>query len=477
MFFTYIRRELRRRRRQAIVIAAGLGLGVGLVVTVSAMAAGVRDAQSTVLESLYGVGTDVTVTRSAQPGDGPGGVRFGLNPDEEAQAGEAFSRDDVLAQPGLGELEADDVATVREADGVAVAAGALSLTSIHIEGTFLDRGDGGFPAPDEDGGAAPSVPPIDVTSYSIEGVDVSNPDVGPVTASQITDGRFFEPGEANARVALLDAGYAAQEELEVGETIDIDGADYEVVGIAAEAPGGSALDVAIPLRRAQVLAGMDGAINRIYVQAANADSIPTVKAAIEDALPDATVTTADDLAAQVSGSLASAASLSSNLGRWLSILALVTAFAVASLLTLSAVSRRVREFGTLKALGWRSRRVVAQVMGESVVQGLLGAAVGIGLGLGGAALVSRLFPSLDASVGLFRGGPGGVAGPGGAVRGGGRVAEALGDTVSVPLQASVSVELLAVAIGLALLGALLAGCLGGWRAARLRPAEALRRVE
>jgi ABC-type antimicrobial peptide transport system permease subunit len=30
------------------------------------------------------------------------------------------------------------------------------------------------------------------------------------------------------------------------------------------------------------------------------------------------------------------------------------------------VSRRVREFGTLKALGWRTRRVVGQVMGEAL---------------------------------------------------------------------------------------------------------------
>ena len=33
-----------------------------------------------------------------------------------------------------------------------------------------------------------------------------------------------------------------------------------------------------------------------------------------------------------------------------------------------------------------------------------------------------------------------------------------------------------VAVGLAILGGLLAGAIGGWRAARLRPAEALRSV-
>jgi predicted lysophospholipase L1 biosynthesis ABC-type transport system permease subunit len=52
----------------------------------------------------------------------------------------------------------------------------------------------------------------------------------------------------------------------------------------------------------------------------------------------------------------------------------------ASLLTMAAVSRRVREFGTLKALGWKSRRIVGQVMGEGVVMSIIGGAIGVALG-------------------------------------------------------------------------------------------------
>src|SRR3984893_18949224 len=63
-FITYLWRELRRRMRQAIFIALGLAVGIGLVVTVPAASAGVKKAQSDVLSSLYGVGTDVTVTGS-----------------------------------------------------------------------------------------------------------------------------------------------------------------------------------------------------------------------------------------------------------------------------------------------------------------------------------------------------------------------------------------------------------------------------
>jgi hypothetical protein len=77
MFVTYLRRELRRRMRQAIFIALGLALGIGLVITVTAASAGVKDAQATVLHSLYGVGTDVTVTQTPKAGSG-GPVGFGF---------------------------------------------------------------------------------------------------------------------------------------------------------------------------------------------------------------------------------------------------------------------------------------------------------------------------------------------------------------------------------------------------------------
>src|ERR1700690_3563061 len=73
MFFTYLRRELRRRMRQAVFIALGLALGVGLVITVTAASSGVKNAQGTVLHALYGVGTDVTVTKDPAAGSPPPG--------------------------------------------------------------------------------------------------------------------------------------------------------------------------------------------------------------------------------------------------------------------------------------------------------------------------------------------------------------------------------------------------------------------
>jgi ABC-type antimicrobial peptide transport system permease subunit len=196
-------------------------------------------------------------------------------------------------------------------------------------------------------------------------------------------------------------------------------------------------------------------------------------------LPKATVTTSGDLASQVTGSLANASSLASSLGRWLAIAVLAAAFAMASLLTMAAVSRRVREFGTLKALGWRSRRIIGQVLGETLVIGIAGGAAGIALGYAGAALVSALVHPLSATVGQSPG----SATPGSAAPGGGfggpfrRLAGDAAKTVLVHLNATVTVGAIVLAVVLAVAGGLVAGMFGGWRAARLRPAAALAQIQ
>jgi putative ABC transport system permease protein len=135
---------------------------------------------------------------------------------------------------------------------------------------------------------------------------------------------------------------------------------------------------------------------------------------------------------------------------------------------MAAVARRVREFGTLKALGWRGRRIIAQVMGESVAVGALGAALGVGLGYAGAAVINAIAPTLSATLtqatGLHMVTPDGAVNP------------TSSHTVSVPLSASVGGAALVAAVALALAGGLLAGAFGSWRIGRLRPADAIAKV-
>ncbi len=474
MFITYLRRELRRRKRQATFIALGLALGIGLVITVTAASSGVSNSQSTVLHSLYGVGTDVTVTQTPTAGSG-GATRFGFGGGGAPPSGGTKINRSVLTSAGMGTLKSSSVTTIAGLKNVSGAAGALTLSDLKLSGTINAGGSGS--APGGSGGTA-GRSNLKTSSFSVTGVDPSTSKLGPLSSGTITSGRNFSGADATSNVAVVDANYAKAQNLKTGSTFKVAGKKFTVIGIDNVGQGSTSADVYIPLARAQALASLNNEVNTIYVSAASAADISAVSSAISGALPKATVTTSSDLASEVTGSLSSASSLANNLGKWLAVAVLAAAFGLASLLTVSAVSRRVREFGTLKALGWRSRRIIRQIMGEALVIGLVGGVAGVALGFGGAALVQALAPPLTASTGTAAtgasGGPAGGAGPAGGLA---RAASATTHTVSVHLTAPVTLGAVVLAVVLAIAGGLVAGTFGGWRAVRLRPAAALARVE
>src|SRR5690606_25981438 len=206
--------------------------------------------------------------------------------------------------------------------------------------------------------------------------------VGPLTTAELADGRTLEAGDED--VAVLDAAYAEREEIAVGDTVTVGGEELEIVGTVASTTGDDVAtpsDVYLPLATAQRLADLDGQVTDLYVQVDSSAHVDAVAAAIADALPDASVSTQADLAENVTGSLATASDLVGTLGRWLGGIVLAAAFGLAILFTVSGVNRRTRELGTLKAIGWSGRRVVGQVAGESVVQGLIGGVAGLVLGV------------------------------------------------------------------------------------------------
>jgi putative ABC transport system permease protein len=501
MFFTYLRRELRRRIRQASFIALGLAVGIGLVITVTAASSGVKSAEGSVLKNLYGVGTDATVTKSPTAGSFAAGRPSSF----KFKSGETVKIDTLTATRSLGTLDDSAVTAISRLKGVAAASGALTADSVNTTfkipsfsggsggsgsapgGGTGGTGTGGFSGPGSFNTG---------NTVSVDGVDLASSAqaLGPLSNGTLASGRTLKASDASSDVAVIDSSYAKSASLKVGSDVTMASTKFKVVGIVSVSASDSSADVYVPLARAQALSSTKGEVNTIYVAADSATDISSVQKEIAAAVPGATVTTSSDLASEVTGSLSSASSLANNLGKWLAIAVLIAAFLLASLLTMSAVSRRVREFGTLKALGWRSRRVIGQVMGESVAIGVIGGIAGVVLGFAGAAIVSAVAPALSASVGpttgsatpggarAFSGGaPGGTSGggfgpPGGAGNTTRNAADA-GHSVLVHLTASVTVDAVVLAVVLALAGGLIAGTLGGWRAARLRPAAALARVE
>lgn len=487
MYTTYLRRELSGRKKQTIIVAAGLAIAIALVMIVNSLAAGVRDAQAQALESVYGVGTDLTVTGAqAQPGEG-GGPRFEFGEDGGTTGDDGtteLSQSRLMTDFFRAQLDASTVDTVAGVDGVAAASGALSLTNTTFDGELPQRPDanveGGMPGepPAQGEGGGFGGGSFDIDSFTVLGIDSAGDAVGPLSAVEVTDGRGLASADAGEYVAVLDATYASTAELGVGDAIDVGGIEFEIVGIVASTSDAAdtASNVYIPLDVAQELSGAGDVVSTVYVQATSSGEISAVQTALQQELPDATVSSQSDLAATVSGSLSSASALITNLGTWLSLIVLAVALALAVLFTISGVSRRTREFGTLKAIGWSNGRVVGQVAGESVVQGLLGGAAGLVIGFLGIWAVNLAAPTISTAPTTETFGPGGAGGPAGGFRAG-----ALGDVMAaqsadIVLQAPVTVWVVVAAVGIAVLGGLVAGAFGGWRAARLSPAEALRSV-
>ncbi|MBF4579034.1 ABC transporter permease [Frigoribacterium sp. VKM Ac-2530] len=516
MFLTYLLRELSNRRKQTVVIAAGMALAIALVIVVSGVAAGVRNAQSSVLESVYGVGTDVTITQTAEPGADGGGpgqqFAFGSGDGTTTDDGSTeVAQSTLSAARGTATFASSALTTVEGVDGVSAATATLSLENSSFSGTLPDfsQGAGGAgtdgttgggtgtgtdgtdsssqPAPPTGGADGAGGSAFDVDQFSVTGLDPSAAAVGPLTSASLVDGRPLAADDAGTDVVVLDQTYATSAELAVGDTLAIGGTDFTVVGIVAStsSDAATASDAYVPLDTAQALSGLTDQISDVYVTAASASGVDALKADLQAALPDATVSTQSDLASSVSGSLTTASDLIGELGTWLSVIVLAAAFLIAILFTVSGVGRRTREFGTLKAIGWSNARITRQVAGESLVQGLVGGVVGVAAGLVGLLVVNLVAPTLSAAATTTAAGPGGGAGgPGAAADAGGAAAAGGGGfgqqvaaaTTDVVLHAPVTVSVVLLAVGLAVVGGLLAGAVGGWRASRLRPAEALRSV-
>jgi putative ABC transport system permease protein len=482
-YIRYIGAELGRRKGRTILTALGLAIGVGLVVTVSALSKGLDDAQDEVLKPLTGVGTDMSVTRPLSvSGSGssqsfsPGG-RSQLSQSEQdqlrkengpprlglvnrAKPGQRFSDDRfVTTQLSFSEKEKRQIAGE---PGVAGVSAGLTLSELHAEGRVPKSSGRETFGVGPGGAAGPSS--IKLDQSTISGVDFSSPSLALVTPSQLVNGKYFD--SAHRREAIVSESYARRKGLQIGDQITVKGRTYRVIGVSKPPVGGQSSDIYIPLRQLQKLSGREGRINVLNVRATSGSDVQSVAKRIRSDFAGAQVTTSKELADRIGGSLADAKDLSGKLGTALAIVGLAAAFLIAGLLTLASVNKRVRELGTLKAIGWPQRLVVRQVTGEALAQGALGGVLGVVLGVGGAALITAFAPKLEATIaqasqGPFPFGQGQVASP----------------STSVALHAPVDAGLIVLAVALALLGGLVAGTIGAMRAARLRPAEALRSVE
>src|ERR1700712_279456 len=132
MFGTYLRRELVNRRKQTIIISIGMALAIGLVILVNSISAGVQGAQASVLQSVYGVGTDITISQAAAAptaGATPGQFAFGSGAGSTSGGTTTLNQSTLTTTRTETVFDATDLATVQATSGVSAATGTLALTN------------------------------------------------------------------------------------------------------------------------------------------------------------------------------------------------------------------------------------------------------------------------------------------------------------------------------------------------------------
>ena len=304
-------------------------------------------------------------------------------------------------------------------------------------------------------------------SYTVAGVDPSSTRTGLITKAQLVSGTWFTP--ASGDEVLVSSAYASTKSVKVGQVLPIDGRNFTVVGLVNPTLTGNTADLYFDLKTLQSLSSNTSRVNEVLVAVKNASDVSAVTAEIEKALPGAQVLTSKSLANQVSGSLSDARKLAHSLGTALAVIILLAAFLIAALLTLSSISKRVREIGTLRAIGWSRGRVVRQVVVETVGIGIIGAAAGVGVGVVVCVLIGALGPTLTST---SSGAAVGASSVGSLFH----QATTASATSSVKLRAPIDLAMVGLGILFAVVGGLLAGVVGGWRAARMEPVEALRNL-
>ena len=315
--------------------------------------------------------------------------------------------------------------------------------------------------------------------YIIDGVTLNSSLAGeynsilPVT---ISEGRNLQEGDGNAVVIGKDL--TSYFNAGVGDQISINGTSFTVVGIyssnistvysgstsgdPAGGPGGTGRtivredkNVYMPLSTAQNLLGTNGNVSELAVYASDSSAVDNIVATIQSAYPDLRVFALKDMQAQFGGSIeqeqstiinSTQGNLSSieNLGLEITIISAIVGVLLIFGLMFYTVRERVKEIGTLKAIGFSNGEVMKQFMYEGIIIGLIGGVIGLALAAAAASGLSSWLLNPSKTLGQ-----------------------------------SVSVHITVLSIILGLVVAVLAGALGSlypaWRASRVSPMESLRR--
>jgi putative ABC transport system permease protein len=277
----------------------------------------------------------------------------------------AFSqslRENMLAAAGAVDLavtgvtnnvfDAQVVNTVRSVNGIAQASGSLKRTITLPAGSAVD-------------------------AVTVIGLGDAAQTVRPYL---LVDGRFLQPGDGN--VMVIPQHLALQANLMVGDKFSVPSAlgaaDFEIVGIVKTSPLPGIDAVYMPLSAAQRMLHQPDQINTIEaVLAAGADRA-RVEAEVQARLGDSFKLGGLEVGNELLANFQLAEIIIDIFG----LLAIMMGGFIIFNTFRTVVAERRRDLGMLRAVGATRRTVIGVILAESLVQGVIGTALGLIAGYG-----------------------------------------------------------------------------------------------
>jgi len=424
--FGYAFGAIRLRKLRAGLTTLGVVIGIAAIVALLSISQGL---QATITDQLQsGLATDTLVVSP-----GGGGAFSGFGGGIGGGSGSDFS------------LLVSDVSLINDIDGVA------NSVAIIQEVSYIKAADRTLPR---------YVVGVDFSVYSQIYSSTFVADSGeiltsPESNSVVVGKRVSDPWENGTLVcAVGDVVEVVWTNTTVrppaNQTVEVTVAAVlnEVGSLSLTGP--SDYSVYIPLEDAQSLFGTDEC-DRIIVQLTSEDeeTIDFVSDAIEELFDDQVSVTSSTAILSIISSVFSTVELF--LAGIAAISLLVAGVGIMNIMIVSLMER-TREIGILKALGMKSRTVLAIFLSEAVIIGILGATIGIGLGWALAIVAAQIFTG------------------GGIAAASGQAAASTGFAITPLLTPTVLIGAFGFGIAVSVIFAIYPA----WRASKLKPVDALR---
>jgi ABC-type antimicrobial peptide transport system permease subunit len=163
--------------------------------------------------------------------------------------------------------------------------------------------------------------------------------------------------------------------LKVGDTLPLSGGTFRIVGIYETGSGFEDAAAVAPLSDVQALLQKKRQVGAVQIQLKDERQIDRVRERVARSFPNLNLSKSSQAADQQQ-----VVTMIQGLAWGIAMLSIVIGGIGMTNTVMISVFERTREIGTLRALGWRRRRVLSMVLGESILLGIFGGALGCAIG-------------------------------------------------------------------------------------------------